>query len=173
MRPVRKLRIRFTLNGKDITAVVDGGETLLDLLREKLNLTGTKSGCRIGQCGACTTVVDGKPVASCLMLAGSVDGRKVETIEGLCGDDNKLHPIQRAFLEEDAVACGFCSPGMIMSAKALLESNPDPDETQIREAISGNLCRCTGYQPIVNAIKKSALLIGQQRRLKNDEGQSD
>ena len=128
--------------------------TLLELLREDMGLPGTKCGCEIGECGACTILLDGEAVNSCLVLAPQIDGREVMTIEGLA-QNSKLHPLQESFLDHDAVHCGFCTPGMLMSAKALLDWNPRPTETAIRTAISGNLCRCTGYQQIVQAIAKT------------------
>lgn len=144
--------IRFILNGKEVEVEVPPHWTLLQLLREKLGLTGTKEGCGIGECGACTVLLDGMPVNSCLVLAPKVDRRKVETIEGM-GSRESLHPIQRSFIEFGAVQCGFCTPGMLMSAKSLLEKNPHPTREEIKEAISGNLCRCTGYQQIIEAIE--------------------
>ncbi len=144
--------IRFILNGKEVEVEVPPHWTLLQLLREKLGLTGTKEGCGIGECGACTVLLDGMPVNSCLVLAPKVDGRKVETIEGM-GSRESLHPLQRSFIEFGAVQCGFCTPGMLMSAKSLLEKNPHPTREEIKEAISGNLCRCTGYQQIIEAIE--------------------
>ncbi|MBD3335092.1 MAG: 2Fe-2S iron-sulfur cluster binding domain-containing protein [Candidatus Eisenbacteria bacterium] len=152
--------IAFTLNGELRRVSAPGGITLLELLRDRLLLTGTKCGCEIGQCGACTVILDGRAVASCLVLAGQVEGRRVETVEGLAhgvtpsGDE--LHPLQRAFLDRDAVACGFCTPGVLLAAKALLEENPQPSRDEIRRAISGNLCRCTGYLPILDAIEDAA-----------------
>jgi carbon-monoxide dehydrogenase small subunit len=162
-----RIEVAFTLNGRATHVVVPPEATLLELLRDHLHLTGTKCGCEIGQCGACTVILDGLAVPSCLVLAGQVTGRRVETVEGLerpvdsasaAGGltETRLHPLQEAFLDHDAVACGFCTPGMLMSAKALLDRNPHPTRAQIRRAISGNLCRCTGYQPIVNAIEHVA-----------------
>jgi carbon-monoxide dehydrogenase small subunit len=130
------------------------GETLLHVLRERLRLTGTKEGCGKGECGACTVLLDGKPVNSCLVLAFEVDGREVVTIEGL--GRGELHPLQRAFVEHGAVQCGFCTPGLILAAKALLDEDPDPDEAAIRRGIAGNLCRCTGYVKVVDAIRAAA-----------------
>jgi len=144
--------IRFVLNGKEMEVEVPPHWTLLRLLREKLGLTGTKEGCGIGECGACTVLLDGLPVNSCLILVPKVEGRRVETVEGL-GSRESLHPLQRSFIEHGAVQCGFCTPGMLMSAKALLDKNPKPTREEIKEAISGNLCRCTGYQQIIEAIE--------------------
>jgi carbon-monoxide dehydrogenase small subunit len=129
--------------------------TLLAFLREQLKLTGTKEGCGNGQCGACTVIMDGKAVNSCLVLAVQADGARITTIEGVEGPDG-LHPLQQAFIDEGAVQCGFCTPGMILSAKALLDENADPDEGEIKEALSGNLCRCTGYVKIIRAVKNAA-----------------
>jgi carbon-monoxide dehydrogenase small subunit len=134
---------------------IPANRTLLDLLRDHLGLLGTKCGCEIGECGACTVLLDGEPVNSCLVLAPQIAGREVVTVEGLA-QDGKLHPLQEAFLDHDAVHCGFCTPGMLLSAKALLDWNPRPTEKEIRTAVSGNLCRCTGYQQIVEAIEKAA-----------------
>ncbi|MCT4593543.1 MAG: (2Fe-2S)-binding protein [Anaeromicrobium sp.] len=143
--------IEVNINGKDYNLMVEDHLRLIDLLRDKLNLTGTKEGCGEGECGACTVLVDEKSVNSCLILAGQVHGKRIITIEGL-GNENNLDPIQRAFLEKGAVQCGFCTPGMILSAKALLHENNRPNRHDIREAISGNLCRCTGYEKIVDSI---------------------
>lgn len=144
--------IRFILNGKEIAVEVPPHWTLLRLLRERLELKGTKEGCGIGECGACTVLLDGMPVNSCLVLAPKVEGRRVETIEGI-GNKESLHPLQKSFIEFGAVQCGFCTPGVLMSAKSLLERNPHPTREEIKEAISGNLCRCTGYQQIIEAIE--------------------
>ncbi|MBW1785661.1 MAG: (2Fe-2S)-binding protein [Deltaproteobacteria bacterium] len=148
-----KRLIALTINGKLHEVAVAPNLTLTDLIRYDLGLTGTKKGCEVGDCGTCTVIMDGKPVNSCLVLAVQADGREVLTIEGVETDEG-LHPIQQAFVEKGAIQCGFCSPGMILSAKSLLERNPSPDEGEIRTAISGNLCRCTGYQKIVEAIKE-------------------
>ncbi len=147
--------IQLTINGRPVEAVVEPNRTLLQLLREDLGLTGTKHGCGLGDCGACTVILDGQPVNSCLVLAIQANGKEVLTIEGLA-ENGKLHPIQQAFVDKGAIQCGFCTPGMILSAKALLDSNPKPTEEDIRMAISGNLCRCTGYQKIVEAIGEAA-----------------
>lgn len=147
--------ITLTVNNEPWQVEVNPNQTLLGLLREQLYLTGTKEGCSTGDCGACTVLLDGEPVNSCLVLAVEVAGRSVITIEGLAeGDD--LHPVQSAFVEKGAIQCGFCSPGMILSAKALLDRNPTPTETEVREAIAGNLCRCTGYAKIVEAAMSAA-----------------
>jgi len=147
------MEIEFTLNGKLIQVDVPPHWTLLRLLREKLGLTGTKEGCGIGECGACTVLVDGIPLHSCLLLAPKVEGKSVETIEGV-GSRTALHPLQQSFMDHGAVQCGFCTPGILMSAKALLDRNPHPTKEEVKEAISGHLCRCTGYQQIVEAIEK-------------------
>lgn len=147
-----KRLISITVNRKRYELAVEPNMTLLDLIREELSLTGTKQGCGEGECGACTVRLDGKPVSSCIVLAVEADGREVETIEGL-EHENGLHPIQKAFVEKGAIQCGFCTPGMVMSSKSLLDNNPRPDEQEIRKAISGNLCRCTGYQKIVEAVQ--------------------
>jgi aerobic carbon-monoxide dehydrogenase small subunit len=144
--------IKFTLNGANIEVSVPPHWTLLRVLREKLGLTGTKEGCGIGECGACTVLSDGAPVHSCLILAPKVEGREIQTIEGL-GTRESLHPLQQSFIEHGAVQCGFCTPGMLMSSKALLERNPHPTREEVKEAISGNLCRCTGYYQIIEAIE--------------------
>lgn len=151
-----KKSLSFTLNGSSVTVLVDSHKSLLDVLRGNLHLTGTKEGCGEGECGVCTVLVDGLAVNSCLYPAFEVDGKSVWTIEGLAGKKNELSPIQKAFVEQGAIQCGFCTPGMILSAKALLDSNPDPSEEEIREALSGNLCRCIGYVQIIEAVKKAA-----------------
>jgi aerobic carbon-monoxide dehydrogenase small subunit len=147
--------IKLTVNGEPVEAAVEANRTLLQFLREDLELTGAKHGCGLGDCGACTVIMDGKAVNSCLVLAVQADGREVLTIEGVAENGN-LHPIQKSFVEQGAIQCGFCTPGMVLSAKALLEENPTPTEKDIRTAISGNLCRCTGYQKIVEAIDSAA-----------------
>ena len=143
--------LRMTLNGKEVAVEVKPDETLAQVLRDRLGLTGTKIGCNEGECGACTVIVDGRAVLSCLYPALKAQGRKVETVEGLA-TEGKLHPLQQAFMEKSATQCGFCAPGMLMSAKALLDENPNPSREEIEEAIAGNLCRCTGYYQIVEAI---------------------
>ncbi len=148
MRPVA---IRTRLNGEWRELTVAPNELLLNVLREREGLTGTKYGCGIGECGACTVHVDGEPVLSCLTLAAAVDGCEVRTIEGLANGDG-LDPLQEAFLDEAAVQCGFCTPGMIMTGRALLDENPEPTEAEIRDHMRGNLCRCTGYVGIVRAM---------------------
>jgi aerobic-type carbon monoxide dehydrogenase small subunit (CoxS/CutS family) len=143
--------LSFSVNGKPRKLRVPYGRTLLEILRYDLGLTGTKEGCGKGDCGACTVIVDGEPVNSCLVLAPQVYGKAVVTIEGL-GDEKALHALQEAFVREGAVQCGFCTPGILMSAKVLLDRNPKPSESEVRKAISGNLCRCTGYTKVVKAI---------------------
>lgn len=150
------IELSFKLNGKTVEVAVEPGTLLVDLLREDFGLTGTKVGCREGECGACTVLVDGAAYNSCLMPALKVQGREVATIEGLQKADGSLDPMQEAFVDAGAAQCGFCTPGMIMSAKALLDGNANPDEDEIRKALSGVLCRCTGYRKIVQAVKKVA-----------------
>ena len=147
--------IRLTVNGEPLEAAVAQNQTLVQFLREDLGLTGTKHGCGLGDCGACTVILDGKAVNSCLVLAIQANGSEVLTIEGLA-ENGKLHPLQQAFVDKGAIQCGFCTPGMILSAKALLEEKPNSTELDIRTALSGNLCRCTGYQKIVEAIDAAA-----------------
>ena len=149
------MRIEIAINGRKRQFDVEPNKLLLNLLRDELYLTGTKYGCGIGECGACTVLLDGAPVLACLTLAVDADGRRVDTIEGLAEGD-RLDPVQEAFLEEGAVQCGFCTPGFIMTTKALLRENPDPSEEEIREYLKGNLCRCTGYVNIVKAVKRAA-----------------
>ena len=146
-----KRQIRLRVNGEEVEGWVEPKRTLLDFIRDDLNLTGTKKGCDLGNCGACTVLVDGRPINSCLMLAVEAEGSEVLTIEGLA-EGTKLDPIQEAFIHYGAIQCGYCTPGMILSAKALLDENPRPTEREVRIAISGNLCRCTGYKKIVEAI---------------------
>ena len=147
-----KQTISFTLNRKAYTIEADPGDRMLDVLRNDLALRGTKEGCGVGECGACTVVVNGAAVTSCLVLAGQMDGADIMTVEGL--SETEIGAIlQRCFIDNGAVQCGFCTPGMLMSAYALLQQNPDPTREEIKEAISGNLCRCTGYIPIVNSIE--------------------
>jgi carbon-monoxide dehydrogenase small subunit len=147
--------IKFILNGEEIQVEVPPHWTLLKLLRDKLGLTGTKEGCGIGECGACTVLLDGMPVNACLILAPKVEGRKVETVESL-GSQESLHPLQKSFIDHGAIQCGFCTPGILMSSKALLGKNSNPTIEEIKEAISGHLCRCTGYHQIIEAIAKAS-----------------
>jgi len=148
---VAKTLIEFKLNGRKIKAEVAADRLLVDLLRDDLGLTGTKKGCGVGECGACTVILDGKAVDSCLVLALVVDGCNITTIEGLA-NNGALHPLQQSFINNGAVQCGFCTPGMILSAKALLDENPEPTRDEIKVAMSGNVCRCTGYKKIVEAV---------------------
>jgi aerobic-type carbon monoxide dehydrogenase small subunit (CoxS/CutS family) len=147
--------IKFILNGNTQELDCSGSRRLIDVLREDLGLTGTKEGCGIGECGACTVLINGKAVNACLILAGQVENKRVVTIEGLAKSE-MLHPLQDNFLKAGAVQCGYCTPGMLLSAVALLESNPNPSQEEINEAIAGNLCRCTGYKQIVQAIKMTS-----------------
>jgi carbon-monoxide dehydrogenase small subunit len=146
-----KQLMKVTVNGRIHEVAVPPSRTLVELLRYDLGLTGTKQGCGIGECGTCTVLLDGQPVNSCLILALDVDGRQVTTIEGLANGPD-LHPLQKAFIEKGAIQCGFCTPGMILTSYALLNRHPNPTEKEIREALAGNLCRCTGYQKILEAV---------------------
>jgi carbon-monoxide dehydrogenase small subunit len=154
-REKQETLLRMKLNGRPVEIKVDPAWTLLRVLREKLGLTGTKKGCEQGDCGACTVLLDGKPVNSCIVLALQAEGKKVETIEGM-GTAENLHPLQKSFIQNGAVQCGFCTPGMLLSALALLRKNPNPTVQEVRRAISGNLCRCTGYAKIVKAIQDAS-----------------
>lgn len=147
--------LNFWVNGEPVQLLVRDGETLLDVLRDRLMLTGTKRGCGEGQCGHCTVILNGKAVNSCLTLALEAEGTRVLTIEALAKGD-RLHPIQKAYVEAGAIQCGYCTPGMIMSIYSLLQQNPKPNETEIREAIQGVMCRCTGYYKIIEAVKRAA-----------------
>jgi aerobic-type carbon monoxide dehydrogenase small subunit (CoxS/CutS family) len=150
-------RVRMTLrvNGEEQEVLFHSYKTLLEVLREELNLTGTKHGCELGECGACAVLVDGEPVLSCLELAMQCEGRAIETVEGL-QQGSELHPLQAAFADLGGAQCGYCTPGILMTAKALLEKEPDPSRERIREAVSGNLCRCTGYLQIYESIEEAA-----------------
>jgi len=143
--------ITLNVNGEEFEVLTEVHRTLLEVLREDLGLTGTKRGCDLGTCGACTVLVEGKPYLSCLTLAADVQGKKIITIEGLA-QDGEPHPLQKAFVQRGAIQCGFCTPGMILTAKAFLDENPNPSEEEVKRAISGNICRCTGYVKIVEAI---------------------
>ena len=162
--------INISVNGEDYSLEVKPNRVLLDVLREDIGFTGTKKGCGLGKCGACTVLLDGRPVHACLILAPQVDGKEITTIEGIAGEEP--HVLQNAFVEKGAVQCGFCTPGMINTAKALLDTNPDPDEAEIKLAIAGNLCRCTGYNQIVSAIQTcthSNSAIQAEKRVESNE----
>lgn len=150
-----KIHVTTIVNGEEVEFLADPRETLLDCLRDKLDLTGTKEGCSTGDCGACSVTVDGTLVCSCLMLGAEAQGKSIETIEGMA-DGHELHPLQRKFIEHAALQCGFCTPGILVAAKALLEKNPDPTEEETRYWLAGNLCRCTGYDKIIRAVLDAA-----------------
>jgi carbon-monoxide dehydrogenase small subunit len=152
---MKKVEITLRVNGEEYELEIEPHRTLVEVLREQLGYTGTKKSCNEGECGACTVIMDGKPVASCLVLALDAQGKEIVTIEGLA-KGQELHPLQVAFVRHGGIQCGFCTPGMIMSAKALLDQNPKPTTQEVRRAISGNLCRCTGYQQIVDAVMAAA-----------------
>jgi carbon-monoxide dehydrogenase small subunit len=150
-----KVRVQATINGEETEFLCEPRQSLLEVLRETLGLTGVKEGCNNGNCGACNVILDGTLVNSCLVLAVEIDGLKVDTIEGIAGTDG-LHPLQKAFIEQAALQCGFCTPGVIVAAKALLDENPHPSEADVRGWLAGNLCRCTGYDRIVRAVLDAA-----------------
>lgn len=152
MREIKKKDIKLTVNGKLHELTIKPWNTLLEVIRDELMLTGTKEGCGLGECGACTVIMDGRAVNSCLVLGVEAEGKEILTIEGLANGE-KLHPIQEAFVSHGGMQCGFCTPGMVLSAKVLLEKNPSPTEEEIKEGISGNFCRCTGYTKIIESIK--------------------
>lgn len=152
---MRQHLITLTVNGTTQRLEVASNELLLNVIREKLALTGAKYGCGIGECGACTVLVDGAPMLACLTLAVAVDGSNIVTIEGVSSKGGRLHPVQQAFIDQGAIQCGFCTPGMVVLAKALLDENPNPTEAEIREHMAGNLCRCTGYTSIIRAVQSS------------------
>jgi carbon-monoxide dehydrogenase small subunit len=158
---MKQVEITLKVNGIRYTVDVKPQRTLVEVLRETLGLMGTKKSCNEGECGACTLLMDGKPVASCLVLAIDAQGKEILTIEGLSQGEN-LHPIQEAFLKHGGIQCGFCTPGMVMSAKAFLDEHPKPTETEVRKAISGNLCRCTGYQQIVDSIMAGSQMMKRE-----------
>ena len=151
----KKVHLTTTVNGDDYEYLAEPGQTLVDVLRNNLELTGTKEGCSTGDCGACSVILDGELVCSCLVLAAETDGKSVETIEGMADGDD-LHPLQRNFLDLNGLQCGICTPGFLIAAKALLERNPDPTETEARFWLAGNLCRCTGYDKIVRSVMAAA-----------------
>ena len=152
------IAVSTTINGDDVEFLCHAEETLLDVLRDRLGLTGAKEGCGTGDCGACSVIVDGRLVCSCLVLGAEAEGRNIETIEGMA-DGDKLHPLQEKFLEHAALQCGVCTPGFLIAAKDLLAKNPDPTEEEIRFALAGNLCRCTGYDKIVRAVQDAATVM--------------
>lgn len=156
----REYQISIQLNGTTREFTVEEQETLLHVLRERAGLTGAKKGCDLGECGACTVIMDGRAVNSCCVFAVSADGKRVETIEGI-GTEEHPHPLQQAFIDAGAIQCGFCTPGMIMAAKALLDRNPHPTQEEVRQAMSGNLCRCTGYEKIEKAIAMAAEVVAR------------
>jgi carbon-monoxide dehydrogenase small subunit len=158
-----KKHITATVNGDVSEFLADPGTTLLNALRDELGLTGSKEGCGTGDCGACSVIVDGRLVCSCLMLAAEAEGKRIETIEGMAQGSN-LHPLQQKFLEHAALQCGFCTPGLLVASKALLETNPDPTETEVRFWLAGNLCRCTGYDKVIRAVMDAAAEMRQVRR---------
>jgi len=164
-----KSRFTCTVNGEAADLLADGYKTLLEVLREDLQLTGTKHGCELGECGACAVLVDGQPVLSCLLLAVECEGREITTVEGLAGD-GRLHPLQDCFADLGGAQCGYCTPGILITAKALLDAEPNPSRERICEALSGNLCRCTGYLQIVEAVEAAAKLGGE--RVDQPEGLS-
>jgi len=157
VEPGVKVRLSLTVNGEPVETLVDGYKTLLEVLREDLQLTGTKHGCELGECGACAVLVDGEPTLSCLLLGLECEGRDVVTVEGLTSD-GRLHPLQDAFADLGAAQCGYCTPGILVTAKALLDREPHPTREHIREALSGNLCRCAGYLQIIEAVEAAAAL---------------
>src|SRR5512135_2664920 len=158
VRPRAKEHVGLTVNGESVEVAFEPHKTLLEVLREELGLTGTKHGCELGECGTCTVLVDGQAALSCLVLAVEAAGRSIETVEGL-QDGNRLHPLQATFADLGAAQCGYCTPGILMAAKALLAANPRPSDAEIRQALSGNLCRCTGYHKIVQAVEGAAALL--------------
>ena len=160
---MRKERAEFIVNGRSYEVILEPRMLLVDVIREKIGLTGTKYACGTGDCGACTVLIEGKPVLSCLTLAVTARDKHIVTIEGL-GEGAALHPIQQAFVDSGAVQCGFCTPGMVLSAKALLEENPKPTRNEIQQGLAGNLCRCTGYVKIVDAVEAAAEAIGKGGR---------
>lgn len=156
-----KRELHLMVNGISCHLLVDAHRTLLEVIRDEIGLTGTKNGCEQGECGACTVLLDGDPVNSCLVLAHEADGHEIITIEGLA-EGTELHPVQRAFVETGAIQCGFCTPGMVLSAKALLDRHPDPSREEILDGLKGNLCRCTGYVKIIEAVEAASCLMAEE-----------
>ena len=155
-----RVRVSAVVNGEPVEFLAGGGQSLLDALGDELRLTGTKEGCGTGDCGACSVIVDGRLMCACLMLAPEAEGKRVQTIEGLA-EKSELHPLQRQFLEQAALQCGFCTPGLLMASKALLDKNPDPTETEVRYWLAGNICRCTGYDKVIRAVMDAAAELRQ------------
>jgi len=158
-----RMVVNATVNGEPVEFLAGGGQSLLDALRDELRLTGSKEGCGTGDCGACSVIVDGRLVCACLMLAPEAEGARIETIEGLA-DNGHLHPLQHQCIEQAALQCGFCTPGLLMASKALLERNPDPTETEVRYWLAGNMCRCTGYDKVVRAVMDAAADLRQAEK---------
>ena len=159
----RNVRMTLRVNGEELDALFAPYKTLLEVLREDLNLTGTKHGCELGECGACAVLLDGQPVLSCLVVAAACDGRTITTIEGIARRDGQLHPLQEAFADLGGSQCGYCTPGILLTAQHLLEKNPHPTRDEIAEALSGNLCRCTGYNQIFEAVEEAAARVRDVR----------
>jgi len=168
--PGKRIQVTLTVNGEDRQVLIHGAATLLEVLREELGLPGTKHGCELGECGACTILLDGEPVLSCLLLARECEGLEVITIEGLA-NGNELHPLQAAFADMGGSQCGYCTPGFLLTGTALLQSVPDPSREEIKEALSGNLCRCTGYNQIFESVEKAAAVLREthpRRKVKQE-----
>lgn len=161
------ITVKFKLNDQDVETTVPDGETLLETIRNRFSLTGAKKGCEVGECGACTVLIDGVPTDSCLILTGLVEGKEILTIEGL-SQNGELHPVQQAFIDDGAVQCGFCTPGMILSAYALLKANPNPSDEEIKKGMSGNLCRCAAYVQIIEAVKNAAKKMSELEKNKEN-----
>ena len=163
------LPLSLKVNGEAVETAVAPYKTLLEVLREDLDLTGTKHGCELGECGACAVLLDGRPVLSCLVVAAACEGREVATVEGMAGRDGQLHPLQEAFADLGAAQCGYCTPGILLTAQSLLERNASPSRDQIAEALSGNLCRCTGYNQIFEAVEEAAARMRGERRVSHED----
>ena len=163
------LPLKLHVNGEAVSTAVAPYKTLLEVLREDLGLTGTKHGCELGECGACAVLMDGLPVLSCLVVAAACEGKRVETIEGMAGRDGALHPLQEAFADLGGSQCGYCTPGIILTARHLLDRNPSPTRDEIADALSGNLCRCTGYNQIFEAVEEAAARLRGERRVTHDD----
>ncbi len=165
----QNIHLAFSVNNEDVQVSADPSKTLLQVLREDLRLTGTKHGCELGECGACTVLRDGQPVMSCLVLALECEGTHIETVEGMASE-GQLHPLQQSFAEHGGLQCGYCTPGMLMTAKALLEDKTNPGPAEIREALSGNLCRCTGYQQVIESVEAAIAVINEAENKSGEAG---